>query len=239
VTDTRYGIAQYSPLQENIARSLEWYGEWLQPQLDLLGRLLRPGAVVVEAASGIGAHAMGLVRIIGPTGHLLMYEADPLTLRILDQNLQINKIRSLVTIIRRDLSGVIPAIRPGVKADSQDDSDEASDTLDDLGLARLDLVKVNAPEAAGTILEGGADTLWRLRPVLFIAATDDAGLGQSASRARDFGYRCWRMETSLFNPANFNRRRNDIFAGATALALLAIPEEVEVSFALDGYVELV
>jgi hypothetical protein len=156
--------------------------------------------------------------------------------------LQINKVRSLVTIIRRDLAGLAPAPRreltAGAPPGSQDENADACDTLDDLGLDRLDLVKVNDPEAAGAILAGAADTLWRLRPVLFIAASDDSGVRQSARRARDFGYRCWRMETALFNPANFNCREDDIFSGATALALLAIPEEAEVSFTLDGCVEL-
>jgi hypothetical protein len=46
------------------------------------------------------------------------------------------------------------------------------------------------------------------------------------------------METPLFNPGNFNRRDNDIFAGRTALALLAFPEEIPVDIALDGCVEL-
>jgi hypothetical protein len=156
--------------------------------------------------------------------------------------LQINKLRSLVTIIRRDLAGLTPAARREgageTKAHSQDEDNEACDTLDDLGLGRLDLLKINDPEAADTILAGAADTLWRLRPVLFIAASDEAALSRSVGRARDFGYRCWRMETTLFNPTNFNRREENIFAGAAALALLAIPEEVEIGVALDGCVEL-
>jgi hypothetical protein len=41
------------------------------------------------------------------------------------------------------------------------------------------------------------------------------------------------MDTALFNPANFNRRETDIFSGRTALALLAIPEEIDVDITLD------
>jgi hypothetical protein len=46
------------------------------------------------------------------------------------------------------------------------------------------------------------------------------------------------METALFNAENFNRREADIFSGRTALALLAIPEEIDVDIALDDCVEL-
>ena len=241
VIDTHYGITQYSPRQERLARSLEWYGEWLQAQVDLLAKLLRPGAVVVEAGAGIGVHTLALARIIGPTGHLLAYEADPLLLRILDQNLISTRSGTLVTVMQRGLVGLSPSCRrsaTSAKSDLQSDHAEACDTVDGLGLARLDFIKINDSDAALKILEGAADTLWRLRSALFIAASDDAALSESAGRARDFGFRCWRMETALFNPVNFNRREDDIFSGRTALALLTIPEEIEVDIALDSCVEL-
>ena len=114
----------------------------------------------------------------------------------------------------------------------------ASDTLDELLLERIDLLKISATGAAAMILDGAGETLWRLRPVLFIAAEDSAAVMNLAARAKTFGYRCWRMETPLFDPANFNRRDTDIFDGETALALLAIAEETEVAVAPDGCVEL-
>jgi hypothetical protein len=43
----------------------------------------------------------------------------------------------------------------------------------------------------------------------------------------DFGYRCWGVEAPMFNPSNFNRVEDDVFAGACVLALLALPEECE------------
>ena len=53
-----------------------------------------------------------------------------------------------------------------------------------------------------------------------------------------FGYQCWRMETPLFDPDNFNRRENDVFEGRSALALLALPEETEVANDLPGCTKL-
>ena len=80
--------------------------------------------------------------------------------------------------------------------------------------------------------------MWRLRPLLFLAAEEEQGLRELVERAREFGYRCWRMETALFNPQNFNRRETDIYHGDKALALLAIPEEIDVDIALDECVEI-
>ena len=105
-------------------------------------------------------------------------------------------------------------------------------------LERLDWLKINDSVSALDILAGGADTLWRLRPLLFVAAADEAALTALASRVQEFSYRCWRMDIALFNPQNFNRRDTDIFCGRRALALLAIPEEIEVDVALDQCVEI-
>ena len=46
------------------------------------------------------------------------------------------------------------------------------------------------------------------------------------------------MEAALFNRQNFNRREADIFGGAKATTLLAIPEEIEVDITLDECIEI-
>ncbi len=86
-----------------------------------------------------------------------------------------------------------------------------TETLDELQLERLDWLKVASGDALD-VLAGASETLWRLRPLLFLAAADEQALREMAERAREFSYRCWRMETALFNPQNFNRRETDIFA---------------------------
>ena len=105
-------------------------------------------------------------------------------------------------------------------------------------LERLDWLKCDASVAALEVLAGASETLWRLRPLVFLAAANEQGLRELVERAREFGYRCWRIETALFNRQNFNRREADIYDGAKALALLAIPEEIDVDIALDECVEI-
>ena len=77
-----------------------------------------------------------------------------------------------------------------------------------------------------------------LRAASRLALSGGGALAEISTRAKDLGYRCWRIESPLFNPDNFNRRENDIFNGQGAFALLAIPEEVEVNLGLDQYAEL-
>jgi tetratricopeptide (TPR) repeat protein len=225
VAECRDGIVQYLPDEAWVGDSLGWYGEYLQPQLDLLARLIRPGATVLEAGAGVGEHALFLAAVLGEAGHLFLYESRPVVKRILQQNLGANRI-SNVTLMRRTLGATGEAADPN------------AETLDELQLERLDWLKIKGSVSALDILDGGADTLWRLRPLLFLAAPDEAALTALASRVKEFSYRCWRMDTALFNPQNFNRRDTDIFSGRSALALLAIPEEIEVDVALDQCIEI-
>jgi precorrin-6B methylase 2 len=227
VAETRVGILQYLPDEPIVGDAIGWYGEYLQPQLDLLARIVRPGSTVLEVGAGVGAHAVFLGRMLGEPGHLLVYESRPVLQRILRQNLAANGVRN-VTVMRRLL---------GSRGEA-DGLESTSETLDELQLERLDWLKVNAGVAAKEILAGASETLWRLRPLLFLAASDEQGLLSLTERAREFGYRCWRMEAALFNRQNFNRRDADIFAGASVMALLAIPEEIEVDIALDECIEI-
>jgi FkbM family methyltransferase len=245
VRETGYGLMQYFPQADREARSIEWYGEFLQPQMDLLARLARPAAHVVEVGSGIGAHALSLARMVGAEGQLFLYETRPLLQRVLLKNLQVNRVAPCVTLMRHDLAGpramaasngqAAPGSGP---AQDSPHAEYRTETLDELLLERLDLLKIRAAGVAADILEGASATLWRLRPVLFIAAEDSTAVTSLTDRVKAFGYRCWQMQTALFNPRNFNRRDTDIFGGETALALLAIPEEAGVGIDLDGCVEV-
>ena len=66
----RVGIVQYFPDDEPMGSSLEWYGEWLQGQLEWMLRWVRAGGLGMEVGAGVGAHAIALGEALGPEGHL-------------------------------------------------------------------------------------------------------------------------------------------------------------------------
>ena len=243
VAETRSGILQYLHDDSDIANSISWYGEYLQPQLDVIIRLIVPGAVILEVGAGMGVHSLALARAAGVTGQIHVCDADPVAQRILRQNLAANRL-SNVTLLKRQIGGV-----PRPRALSSDKTSvggpttvtaayPAVDTIDELHFERLNWLKINEGHDAAYVLTGAAETLWRLRPFLLVAAPTSEKLNEIANVAKEFSYRCWSMETPLFNPDNFNRRTGDIFRGKRCLALLAIPEEIDVDIALDACTEL-
>ena len=222
VAETRHGIVQYLPDEPIVGDAIGWYGEHLQAQLDLLCGLIPKGATVVEVCAGMGYHALPLSSAIGPEGHLVLVEPRVKLQQILRQNLTANRA-SNVTLMRGTLDG---------------GASVRTETIDQWQMERLDWLKLNDGMSAATVIDGAAETLWRLRPRLFVGAPDAQALASLAGRLSEFGYRCWRMESSLFSSGNFNGRDRDIFVGGTALALVAIPEEVDFRAPLDGCVEI-
>ena len=224
VAETRYGILQYVPDEPGTGTAVGRYGEVQQRVVDLLAELLRPGATIAEAGSGIGAHALALSRIVGADGRLFLYEAAPRARQILQRNLAANRVRNALLM------------RAGLGRSAQPEG--PLETVDDLALPALHLLKIAEDADAAGIVAGAEHTIWRLRPTIFAAARDEATVTGLAAQVEGFGYRRWRVETPLFNPDNFNRRTDDAFGGRTALALLAIPEEAAVEIAAAACVEL-
>jgi hypothetical protein len=236
--ETAMGIVQYFPDQFIVGDSIAMYGEYLRAQTDLLGRLIAPGSVLLEAGAGIGAHVLSLAPVVGSAGHFLLYESRSLFQQVLRQNLAANGIGN-VTVMKRSLRQQQSAPVQGDMQTVTVSTGEpmpatATETIDELRLGKLDWLKIGEETDTLAVLDGASDTLWRLRPKLFVAVADDQGVGHIELRLKDHGYQCWKMTTPYFNPRNFNRRDINIFSGRSALAVLAIPEEVEATIEFDG-----
>jgi hypothetical protein len=216
VAETRVGIVQYFPEEPVVGDSIGWLGEHLQSQIDVLAPLVKPGTVVLEIGAGVGVHTLALAARVGDAGHLFLVEPRPLYRRLLRQNLGANRVGNFTM-----LKGV-----------------DAGETIDDLRLEKLDWLKVNEGSDGLAMLGSAEQTLWRLRPSLFIAVPDDRAFADVTARVRDFAYRCWRLDTSYYNPQNFNRRDADAFSDRAAIALLAVPEETEFATAGDPCIEV-
>jgi len=228
------GIVQYFPDQPVVGGSIGWYGEYLRAQTDLLASLMKPGNVVMEVGAGIGAHVLALAPAVGRAGHFFVYESRATFQQVLRQNLGANGIGN-VTVMKRVLQGQgSPAPDDGEAEISQGSGDPiiATETIDELRVDKLDWLKIGEADVLD-VLTGASETLWRLRPNIFVAIPDQ-GVRAIQTRLHDHGYQCWKMTTPCFNPKNFNRRDADIFSGRMAVAVLAVPEEIVATIAYDG-----
>jgi FkbM family methyltransferase len=71
-------------------------------ELALLGRFIRPGAVVVDGGAHYGSYTLALARIVGPAGLVLAYEPSRHACSVLESNLALNRLGN-VRLIRAAL----------------------------------------------------------------------------------------------------------------------------------------
>jgi tetratricopeptide (TPR) repeat protein len=224
VAETACGILQYLPDILPMGPSLACYGEYLGAHLDLLGTLIEAGDTILEMDSGVGAHALDVARRIGPQGHLLAVEKNPLRRRILGQNVAVNRC------------GNVTVVQP--PAGQQTPGGGAAIAVDALRLDYLDWLKLGTEDDGEFAISGLEATLWRLRPRVFATCVRWGAATGLARHLRDFGYRCWGVESPLFREANFAGGTDDIFDNATTFALFAIPEERANAFSMRDAVEI-
>jgi tetratricopeptide (TPR) repeat protein len=245
VTETRTGIMMYSPRDATTGTSIEFYGECLHLQFERVGRLLTPGMTALEVGAGIGVHSIPMAAALGEKGHLFLYENNGFLKQILHENLKANGI-SNVTVMRRSLAPGTSIEQDrfvGERSVSGVPASEAaegprSETIDELGLERLHLLKINESADAKFVVEGAITTLRRCRPRVFVAVSQEQALEGIASCIRDLRFACWKVEAPMFNPANFNGRDVDVFEGRRTLALLAAPPESAQQIDTEGFARL-
>lgn len=198
-THGRHGIFRYFHQRDCMARAIANYGEWLEPQVELLATLIHPGSTVMEVDANYGLHAVPLARMVGPDGRLLLHESDPRLARLLGQNVAANRVSNSALL-----------------SDVTD--------LDGLRLTSLAVLKINGADSATSIVRRSTQSLWRMRPKILVTERLQE-LDEITASLRDLGYRCWRTRVPLYSASNLNRITDDIFNGEGVEVLLALPEE--------------
>lgn len=210
--------------------------------------LLREGAVVLDIGANVGAHTLPLARCVGSTGCVYAVEPTDYAIGKLRGNLQLNPelaqrvaVRQLLLMGRRDtampegicsswplgtrrqgeLSGFEGAAKPLVHAQVE----TLDDFVDQAGLVRLDLVKLDVDGHEMEVLSGGLHTLRRFRPPVivelapFIPQSSGHGFCELVECFLGMGYRFVNLHTGRALPQEAVAIEKMIPQGASINAL--------------------
>lgn len=235
---TRHGTMLALPHDQFVGRALEVYGEFSRGELELLLQIAKPGATVVEVGSNIGAHTIPLARACRP-GALYAFEPQRRIFQILCANLVLNDIDNVValpqacgphagtvTIPPQDYGAegnfggvsVRPPGGPGEQAPLV--------RLDDLALSACELLKIDAEGSELDVLAGAADTIARLRPILYVENDRPRTQRRLIATIAAMGYRLYWHTPPLVTPDNFNGVRHLVFDRAyVSINMLCVPQE--------------
>lgn len=236
VVDGRHGRFICQDNDQYVGRSLVAYGEYSDEELAVLRPYLKPGDIVVEAGSNIGAHTVPIAQWVGPAGRVYAFEPQRLIHQMLCGNLALNAIENVyaLAVALGDRAGQVripvthygeDANYGGVELGGEGGDAVAMGTIDALRLDRLDLLKADVEGTEELVVRGAEATLGRTRAVLYLE--NDRREKSPALLAYLFalGYEAWWHLPRLFNPDNHARKGENVFGNILSVNILGLHRE--------------
>jgi FkbM family methyltransferase len=234
----RRGTFMYNVNDAFIGRSLDLYGEWCDDELHVLGQIIKPGDVVVDAGANIGTHTVAFAKSVGPEGLVVAFEPQRLVYQSLCGNVALNGLTNVTSLLAAVGAArgriFFPTLDPratqnfGAVRGSSEPAGEAADVIpiDDLGLKRCALIKVDVEGMEASVVEGARETIARCRPALFLENDTVERSREVLTAVESIGYKAFWHIASYFNPGNFFGNRENVFGRFQPQAnVLCVPKE--------------
>ncbi|HQT39323.1 MAG TPA: FkbM family methyltransferase, partial [Acidocella sp.] len=242
VVATRYGFMEIIESDSTVSKSLSFYGEWAQKELDLLARFILPGACVLDVGAFIGTHTLAFAHMAGATGKVYAFEPRREIFTYLQRNIEGNGLAQVSACnvalgaqpatLAMDGLDLLHAANFGGLALSAPRNTAAGEpyfvsvvTLDVLELPAVDLIKLDVEGMEADVLAGGGGLIARDRPVIFAECNSLDGGASLVDFARANSYSVFGGMSDAYNVANFNEEVQNIFGPAKELGLLLLPAE--------------
>lgn len=232
--ETRYGRLANVFQHDLIVQSLRLYGEWAQSEIEVLGRLIRSGDVVLDVGAYIGTHTLAFSRMVGADGLVVSFEPQPVAAQALRAALEENSLRNVV-FHEAAVSPEGVALRPGcvdqdnagsfalVRADMESLDAFRTVSVDSLALPRCDLIKVDVEGLEADVLESASETIARTRPLLACECNFVEAGSRLLKWAAHHKYLVFGMAIPAFNADNYLGSTRDVFGRAKEVILILAP----------------
>lgn len=198
-------------------RGLYLFRERIEDLMRFGDQFLRRGDVAIDGGANQGMYATAFANYVGPEGRVIAFEPMPYAAELTEANLALNGLANC-TVIAAALSdrpgrAELDLTRGVGSASIVTDYGGASrlevptvtidDTLAELGVDRIDFIKLDIEGAELKALEGARKTIARSRPVicLEIAAASGTGAENAAHyHLLELGYRAHHFVRGRLTP---------------------------------------
>ena len=227
-----------------IGRSLIKYGEFSWFEFEFMQQMVNTGDVVVEVGANIGAHTIGLAKLVGKQGHVIAFEPQPVVFQTLCANVLINNLDNVDCIpyavgIEND-EFLYPHLNYATENNfggiSLDDMQkiEANNgiivqikPLDQIfRFKRLDLLKIDVEGMEEVVLRGAVKTIETFRPKLYLENDRAEKSASLINLLWELDYSLWWHLPPLFNKDNHFKDPENIFGNIVSVNMLALPKEI-------------
>ncbi len=204
--------------RDMVAVSILRGGVW-QPEIwESLAPSLAEGAVFLDVGAHIGYFSMKAAPVVGKSGHVLAFEPNPETLALLRDNVSANHAGNVIVepIACTDREQTLtlyagPPSNTGMSSLASENvpvegaaksytvrARRIDDVVRELGLTRVDAIKIDVEGAEAYVLRGAVETLKRFHPKVVVEVVASQ-LAAMHSTAEDV--------TGVLERAGYNYRR--------------------------------
>jgi len=182
---------------------LEVTPEYEREIFDELLKILRPGSLFIDVGAHIGRYSFPVARFIGEDGIVVAIEPNPVSFRALLMGVKLNGLRNVLTlnVALGDREGKATLCQKFVTATSsiiefngcrrfvEVPLRRLDSIVEDLGLKRVDVIKIDAEGAEVQVLKGGVKTIMRFRPFIVVEVRNH-NIDQFKQIMKNLGYFC-------------------------------------------------
>lgn len=233
--DCRHGRMLCLASDQVITRALELYGEFAESENKVMTQILKPGQVAIDIGANIGTVTLPLARHVGERGRVLAFEPQRIVFQYLCANVALNGLTNVETIWAA-LGAAVGATRIQSPAPGESVNFGAARTgeegarvpmlrLDDLQLARCDLIKVDVEGMEYEVLSGAAQTVARLRPAVYFEAKSGEGTRKCLNWFFERDYRLFWHFAPFYEAKNWRQHADNVFPARGDINALALPGE--------------
>lgn len=219
----RYGWMLHDN-SDYIGKCFDLYGEYSESEVAAMRNFVRSGDVVLDIGANIGDLTLPLAQMVGPTGKVYAFESHPDVFNILCANLALNKISHVQPInafVKKSDDALMQDqfIRKGMETKSI--------RIDDLGLERCRLIKVDVDGNELDVLQSGQATIDKFRPILYLENDIRDKSKSLLEYLMMLNYDVYWHIAPIFSENNFLNNPVNHWApnGIVSLMVLAIPKE--------------
>ncbi len=221
----RYGLMIYNKKDIWVGRSFDLYGEYSEAEVQVFRDTVKSGDVAIDVGANTGSHTVALARLVGG-GMVLAFEPEKTAYYTLCGNVSINNLRNVVcyqqAVGNRTGTLMVPELdyeqtsNWGGLSLEPDYSKGASypvniNKIDEMGLGRLDFVKIDIEGMEKDALEGAEKTILQYKPVLYVENDRVEKSEALVSYIKQLGYEMYSHSGPLYNPGNFYENKENVF----------------------------
>lgn len=231
LTPTRFGPMLVPPYDVYLSQAMIRRGVYAPEEFATWELYIDEGDVVVDAGANFGAHTFAFAQLVGPSGIVFAIEPQRMLHHMLCGSIALNGVRNVVphhVALGRDWGRVvIPPIDYGAQGNFGSLELGGEQALEGemvpvielnqlvLGLSRVDFIKIDVEGMELNVLEGGALTIDKHRPVMSIEADREAQVPALLDWLQRHDYRAWWHRPPL----------GDLWPNIVSVNLLALPSE--------------